>query len=510
MIKTSVIDKKKITINSIYMYFRMIIVMIVQLYTSRVILANLGLVNYGIWNVVASFIVAFTFIKGPIGTSIQRFLNFEMGRNNGGNPHKVFNCGILIYVFLSLFFIVILEIAGGWFVLHEMNIPIGRESETYFTLQMTILSLVSNLIKVPFESLVIAHERMSFYALQSIVEVLLKLLNAFSLSIFCLDKLELFVINYFIIDLSLLIIIVLYCRNQFKSYSLSLQYDKFMIHKIINFTGWTLLGALSGICVTQGINLFLNVYFGVLVNAAMGIATQVNGAVNSFVTNFQTVFKPQIMKGYAAHEIIELNNLINQTSKYSYILLCAITCPFLLNCNYIINLWLNEVPIYTNEMCSFLLIENLVCALGGPMWMTIFATGKLKWYQISIFIIEISTLPIAYCVIEIGQPPYSVISCKCFISLFVLADRLFFLKKSIDFSIKKYVYTVLNPLILCTLLSFIGVLLFYQLFKEGLIQLIFTTVLFGSLFLISTYFIALTKVEKSYIKKAISKIINIF
>ena len=509
MAETSIIDKKKIAQNSMYMYFRMIVVMIVQLYTSRVVLANLGLENYGIWNVVASFIIAFTFIKSPIGTSVQRFLNYEMGLENGGNSIKVFNSSILIYGVLSVIFFLVLELAGNWFVINKMQIPPGRESATLFTLQLTILSLITNLFKVPFESLVIAQEKMSFYAVQSIVEIFLKLFNALSLSFFTVDKLELFVCNYWGIDLSLLIITVLYCRKRFPLYQLSSQYDKKIIQRIMSFTGWTLLGALSGICVTQGLNLLLNLFCGVLVNAAIGVASQVNGAVNAFVTNFQTAFKPQIMKGYAANEINELKILINQTSKFSYILLFAITCPFLLNCDYILNLWLKEVPLYTNEMCSLLLLENLLYALSGPMWMTIYATGKLKWYQISIFLIEISTLPLSYWLLIVGMPPYSVIFCKCCVSLFILVDRLYFLKRTIDFSVRQYVYTIMSPIFVCSTISVLAILPINRIFPDGFYKLVITTISFLLLFLSSIYFIALTKTEKIQARRTVNKMISI-
>lgn len=490
-------NNKRIAKNTMYLYFRMVVIMIVQLYTSRVVLANLGVANYGIYNVVGSFIVAFTFIREPLSIATQRFLNYEMGRKDKkGNPNLVFNLSLYTYVVLAFIIFVVLEIAGEWFINNKMNIPEGRLVATRFTFQMSVVSLMIGLVRSPFGALIISHERMSYHAYLSIIEVFLKLGNAFSLVYFTCDKLELYAVNQVIISLLIFVFAFSYCKQNFRDIHITKVWDKKMFSSILGFSGWSLFGALARMTANQGLSILLNLFFGVVINAAMGVAQQVNAAVNHFVHNFQVAFRPQLVKYYAGEDYDSLRSLISNTSKYSFLLLFAISCPLMFNIDTIMHIWLKNPPEFAGEFCVFMLIYALLESLSAPMWMAIQATGHIKAYQIVISCAMFLNIILSYVFLGMGYSAHIVLIIKCCVDVIYLFIRLLFIKKMINYRFCDFTNNIFLPIVAITTLIVVIMLAVSIVLPVGIKGLFLSCLVFYCSYTFLVYFIGLGKGER--------------
>lgn len=509
MLTQSSENNKRIAKNTLFMYFRMGITMLVQLYTSRIVLNSLGVDDYGIYNVVGSVIVAFSFISGPLGTATQRFYNFELGKNNKQGVNSIFNHSLFIYLILSLILFIIIEIAGIWFINNKMQLPASRLEAAMWAFHLSVLGFVFSLIKIPFESLIVAHEKMDFYAYVSIADVLLKLLNAFSLLYIAIDKLKLYSVNQLVITIIILCCVIYFCKKQFKYIHIKQTYDKVVFKQFLSFSGWSLFGSVASMTANQGLNILLNAFFGVAINAAMGIATQINAAINQFVNNFQIAFRPQIIKSYAANEMESLHKLIFNTSKYSYLLLLGLICPIVMNIDFILRIWLKNVPTYTSEFAIFMLIYALLETLSAPMWMTVQATGKIRNYQLVISSLISMNIIVSYVLLKIGYPPSTVLITKCFLDVFYLITRLYFMRSMIQFSIRQYIKEVLSRIGVITIICVFVILMLIGAIPKESTRLFLGTSVFMLFYCCSVYYIALKKNERKKIMNFISKKINI-
>ena len=491
-------NNKRIAKNTMYLYFRMAIMMVIQLYTSRVVLANLGIENYGIYNVVGSFIVAFTFIREPLNIATQRFLNFEMGRKDKeGCPNTVFNLSLYTYVVLAFIIFVVLEIAGQWFINNKMNIPDGRLDATRFTFQMSVLSLMIGLVRSPFGALIISPERMSYHAYLSIIEAFLKLGNAFSLAYFTVDKLQLYAVNQVVISILIFLFAFVYCKRNFNNIRIAKLWDKKMFASILSFSSWSLFGAIARMSANQGLSILLNLFFGVAINAAMGIAQQVNAAVNHFVHNFQVAFRPQLVKYYAGEEYGLLRSLINDTSKYSFLLLFAVSCPLMFNIDVAMHLWLKNPPEFAGEFCIFMLIYALLESLSAPMWMAIQATGKIKVYQIVISCAMFLNILLSYIFLSLGFDAHIVLIIKCCVDILYLFIRLIFIKRMIDFKFNSFAKRVLLPIGMITSFILVIMLVMSQILPQGWKGLLLSCLVFYCFYPVLVYFMGLGKSERA-------------
>lgn len=497
------INNKRIAKNTMFLYIRMGISMLVGLYTSRIVLNALGVENYGIYNVVGSFIVAFTFISGPLGTATQRFLNFELGKGSDGKLNKVFNLSFYTYLVLAAILVGVIEIAGYWFMAYKMQMPPERSNAAYFAFHMSVLTLIVNLMRTPFESLIIAYERMSFYAYVSIADVLLKLLNAFSLLYVSFDKLKMYSLNMLIISVLIFVVTYMYIKRNFNAVKIQQprdNWDKALFRDMMGFSGWSLFGSVASMSANQGLNILLNLFFGVVVNAAMGIANQVNSAVVHFVSNFQVAFRPQIVKYYAQNNLEELRKLVLNTSKYSYLLLFAIACPVCFNMDYLLRVWLKSPPEYATEFAIMMLLYALIQSLSAPMWMTIQATGKIKNYQLVISSVMSLNIILSYVFLKMGFGPMTVLAIKCCLDVVYLIIRLVFMKVKIDFSLKEFFRKTVLPIVLVSALCFVSVYSASEIISDDLGRLVVTTTVFVVIYIGSVVFIALNKKERLQIR----------
>lgn len=429
------------------------IIMLVQLYTSRIVLNTLGVDDYGIYNVVGSVVVMFSFISGPLGTATQRFFNYELGRKNDGKLNLVFNLSLYCYLILAIMMFIIIEGGGIWYIENKMNLPESRLNAAMFAFQMSLISFIFQLIKTPFESLIVAHERMSFYAYTSILDVFLKLGNAYSLMWFGIDKLKLYSVNQLIISAIIVLTVMIYCRKQFVRIRIAKVWDKKVFTSLLSFSGWSLFGSVASMSANQGLNLLLNYFYGVTINAAVGIANQVSAAVNQFVSNFQIAYRPQIVKYYAGDDYVSLRKLIINTSKYSYLLLFLLSCPIIFNIHFILKVWLGSVPQYAGEFVILNIIYMLLETLSAPMWMTVQATGKIRNYQLIISSIILLNIVISYVFLSLGYSPLIVMEVKCILDIAYLSIRLIFMKQKIHLPIRDFFSKVLLHIIPVSLIS---------------------------------------------------------
>ncbi|WP_052296177.1 lipopolysaccharide biosynthesis protein [Treponema brennaborense] len=447
-------SSKRIARNTLMLYFRQILIMLVSLYTVRVILHTLGAEDYGIYNVVAGVVVLFSFVNNAMATGTQRFLNFELGRKNAEAAKKVYSISLLIHTGISVVFIILAETAGLWFVSSKLNIPAVRRDAAVWVYQFTVLTTVVNIFRVPYHAVIIAYEKMSFFAKISILEAFLKLGIVFLLTVSHSDKLISYSLLLCGVSFIILIVYKIYCNKHFEIAHFAVPKEKGVAGELVSFSGWSLLGAVANVSNSQGTNIVLNMFTNVTVNAAMGIANQVNSAVYSFVVNFQTAFNPQIVKSYAAGEREKFNSFVFRTSKISFLLLWMIVLPLSLNLEGILTVWLKNVPVYSMGFVQLILIYSLIDALNGSLWVAVQARGKIKTYQIIVSILIFANLPASIIAFRFGASTYSILIIRIFLAVIVTIFRILYLKKNMSFKAFSFLRDVIFRCVCIALLSF--------------------------------------------------------
>ena len=457
-------SNKKIAKNTLYLYLRMIITTIVSLYTVRVVLDILGADDYGIYNVIGGVVVLFSFLNHAMNSATQRFLSFEIGRKNDIMFQRTFIMSINCHLIMAAVIFLILETIGLWFLYTQMNIPYERIYAAHWVYQFSIITFVVNVIRVPYNASIISFEKMSFYAYISIVEVILNLGIVFMLFLnIGIDKLILYAGLKCFISVPCLFISYLYCKLTFANCRYNVFWDFSLFKRLFSFSGWSMLGAGSTLVSQSGSNILINIFCGVAVNAAYGIANQVSSVIYSFVSNFQLAFQPQIVKLYAAGKQKEQTYLVNRASKISYFLLLLIFIPFVLKAEYVLTLWLQDVPEYAVEFCQLMLVYSLIDAIQAPLWMSISATGNIKGYSIWSSSLMILNLPITWIFLYIGYSPIWVFVVRVIINFIAAIIRIFYVKEFLNFPIRDYMKMVLFRVIPVTLITF-GLALFIDVF----------------------------------------------
>lgn len=434
-------NNKRIAKNTLMLYIRMFLIMLVTLYTSRVILKALGVEDFGLYNIVGGVVVLFTFVNNAMVTSTQRFLNFEIGRDNPLGAQKVFSASLNIHIIIAIIFFLLAETLGLWFLNKYLQIPEGREIAANWVYQFSILVSVLNIVRSPYNAAIIAYEHMSFYAYVSIIEVLLRLVIVFLVYLFP-DRLIAYACLVMIVSLIVLLAYYLFCKKNYSICTFKFEYDKKRYKALASFSGWSLLGSFADMGASQGINIILNMFFGVTVNAAMGIANQVNAAVYSFVSNFQTAFKPQIIKSYAAGDKNYFISLIMNTSRYSFLLMIILTLPICINCSEILSIWLGKVPDFAVEFCQLILLYSLIEAIQGPLWISAQATGKIRNYQILMSAIILLNLPVTYLLFIYFKNPVIALLVRVCVNLLTASARVIYLHNLYNFPISRYLKDV--------------------------------------------------------------------
>ena len=447
-------NNKRIAKNTLLLYIRMFIMMFISFYTSRVILNVLGVEDFGLYNIVGGIVVLFSILNGALSSSTQRFLNYGIGKGNIEDVTLIFKNSLSLHIILILVILILSESIGLWYLNNLLTVPEGRLIAANYVYQFSILTFVLNVLRVPFNASIIAYEKMNFYAYISIIEAIMKLLIVFLLSVSYFDKLILYAFLIMLVAFVMNLSYVIYCLNKFPSVKLGLSWNKDKIRNITSFSGWNLFGSIAVVSSQQGINLILNYFCGVVVNAAVGVASQVTGAMYGFISNFQVAFNPQIIKLYAQNKLSDFYNLIFRASKFSFILFWLIGLPVLLNTSFILDIWLDKVPEYAVDFTKAIIIYLLIDALNGPLWTAVNATGKIKYYQILMSVVLIMNIPVGYFMLYCGFKPVSIIFSRIFFNLLAMLVRLIYLKNQLLFPLKMYLKSVLLPLLVMAVLSY--------------------------------------------------------
>lgn len=449
-------NNKRIAKNTLFLYLRMFLIMAISLFTSRIILSTLGVSDYGIYNVVGGVVAMFGLLSGSITNSITRFLTFELGKKDFSQLQKVFSTSLNVMMILSLVIVVIGEILGIWFLNYKMNIPEGRMEAANWAFQCSLMTFVMNLISIPYNSTIVAHEKMSAFAYISIFEIIMKLLIVYSLYISPFDKLKSYVVLLLILAFVIRFIYGSYCKRHFKEASYHFVYDKALLKNMTSFAGWNFFGQGAYMMNNEGVNIVINLFFGVTVNAARGIAMQVNNAVNQFVTNFMMALNPQITKSYAAGEIEEMHKLVYRGSKFSYFLMLFFLIPICLETEMILHLWLNVVPEYSVAFVRWTLVITTMGMLSNTLITALHATGKIKKYMIVVGLVEISNFPLTYLLFKMGFNPLAAYYVYFTIYLILMFLRLYLIKDLIWMKAIVYIKEVYCKVVFVTLVALIA------------------------------------------------------
>lgn len=502
------INNTRIAKNTLMLYFRMFFTMLVSLYTSRVILNTLGVEDYGIYSVVGGIITMFTFINSAMVSSTQRYLNFELAIGNENRLRSVFNTSLQIHALISIVIIILGETVGVWFLLEKLVIPESRITAAMWVYQCSIISCVVNIMSVPYNADIIAHERMSTFAYISILEVTLKLLIVYMLVVSPYDKLTVYAILLLLVQLFIRYIYSRYCNKHFKESLLKIEFNKSLFKEMSGFAGWSFWGNLSSILYTQGLNMMLNIFFGPVVNAARGIAIQVQSAVQQFVSGFQTALNPQITKNYAAGNLEDMHSLMFRSARFSFLLLFFISLPVLLETDFLLALWLKNVPENAVVFTQIMICISLIYTTANPCAIANQATGKVKVYQMVVGGILLTILPISYVVLKLGAPAYSVFIIHFCVESVAQFYRMYMLRSLINLPIREYLNNIYIPVFATVVMSIILPLIVHAQFAYGWLQ--FFAVCFTCVISVgfSIYWIGITKYERDFFCKKVVKIIK--
>lgn len=491
-------NNKRVAKNTLLLYIRMFVYMIVSLYTSRIVLKSLGVEDFGIFNVVGGVISMLGFLNASLTGATSRFITFALGKNDINELRKVFSSAINLHFVLAVIVVLIGETLGLWFLNTHINIPENRIYAANWIYQASLITCFLGISQMPYNSVIVAHERMNIYAYIGIVEVFFKLIIVYVLFFYHGDRLILY--SSLLVTTSVLINIFyyLYCIKSFEECKYKLVWDKELNKELLSFSGWTLFSSLSWMCKGQGTNILLNIFGGPIVNASRGIAFQVNSAVKSFITNFSTAFNPQITKYYAAGQINELYPFINNCSKIASILLMLLSIPLIVETDYVLILWLGEIPEYVTDFTRLVLIESFFDAFSIALTFSISASGKIKKYQLINGIINVLNLPLSYVFLKYDFSPTIVFIISIFLNIINLIWILYCSKKIFNFPVKEYAIIMFK--LITFYISLILVLnIFTNIFDTGIIRFFIICFVSSVLILLLSYLLVLNPKERNYI-----------
>lgn len=494
------VNTKRIAKNTMMLYLRMILVMVVSIYMSRVVLKVLGVEDYGTYNVVAGAVAFLGFLNSAMSMATQRFFNVEIGKKEGGDLNSVFNMSMNIHVIIGFVVILLAETIGLWLVNYKLNIPEGRMFAANCAYQCVVVSTFFSMIQVPYNSAIFAYEKMNIFAYLSIFEVSLKLGLTFLLYWIDADKLILYSILMLGVHVLVFFLYSGYVTKKLDGCKLHLMWDKKRFKELSGFMGWNICGQIAQVFTNQGVNMVANVFYGVVLNAAMAITSQVNGAFTMFVYNFQTSFRPQIMKSYAAEQYAEMKSLVYRASKTSFFLLYCISMPILLNINLVLDVWLETVPEYSAIFCKLLIWSSYLEAISMPLVMAIFATGKNKYYQIFVSLFISLNLVLTWVFLKLGFAPEFIFYIKIVVSMLVIGVRLYFANKQAKIEVGEFFKQSIIPIVKVIVVTFP----FYYFMSKtivncGYLSMVLMTILFLAIIILSISFLGLTSGERAFI-----------
>ena len=494
-------NNKRIAKNTILLYIRMFFIMAVSLYTSRVILNALGIEDYGIFNVVGGIVSMMGMFNSAMSSSTTRYLTFELGKNDNTQLTKTFSISLSIYYIVAIIFLLLSETIGLWFLNTKLIIPDARLLAANWVFQFTIFSVISMLFINPYNACIIAHEEMGLFAYISIFEVLLKLFIVYLLGFTNHDHLIVYGFLYMLSSFSILFIYVIYCHRHYKECTFKYYHDLSLFSEIVKYSGWNLFGSVAGFVRGQGLNILINMFFNPAVNAARGIAYQVNTAVTQFINNFYTAAKPQITKYYAQNDIENMNKLVFRSSKLSFFLMLILSLPIVIEAPYIIKLWLGQLPEYVVPFVRIIIIISAIDGLASPLMTVAHATGRIALYQSLVGSLQILNIPISYFLLYSGNGPLVVFYVSAIIAIICLFTRLWICNYLCSFPFGRYsLDVILRSILVCIMALFLPIYL-HLILPESFMSVICVTVASIVCSLLSFLIIGLNKQEREIVFK---------
>lgn len=496
-------NNKRIAKNTVMLYFRLFLTMGVTLYTSRVVLNTLGVVDFGVYSVVGCIVTMFSFLNGAMSSATQRYLSVEIGKQDYLQLKKVFSISLSIHVLISIIIVLLAETIGLWFLNTQMNIPVSRMEAANWVYQFSVLAFAVSVIQVPYNASIIAHEKMDIYAYVSIIEVLLRLLIVFVLVWLGFDKLKLYAVLTFVVSTLVMLIYQTYCKRKFKECHYHFYKDKSLFYSLINFSGWSLFGGLAWVMMGEGLNILLNIFFGSVINASRGVAFQVNMAVSTFVNNFRTAVNPQIVKSCTIGDKAYMSSLVFESAKYSFYLLLLLSLPILLETKTIMHIWLKLVPERSVIFCQLVLINSLIQCFDIGIVFT--AIGKIKENQFIGGLIYLFILPISYFLLKSGNSPEVVFYVQISATIFVIFGvNLYLLNKIADIRSDLYFKQLLLPVLKVLLVACILPIIIRVFMNDGFYRFIYIIVGSSVSVILSVYFLGMNQSTRLNVKNVIA------
>lgn len=502
-------NSRRIVKNTLMLYVRMLVLMLIGFYTSRVVLGALGETDYGVYNVIGGVVAMFTVISGALNSAISRFITFELGKGSEAQLNKVYSTAVLIQAAIALIVAAIAEPVGIWFINNEMTIAPERIPAAIWVLHFSVFSFVVNLLSVPQMASITAHERMSAYAYIGLMDGFLRLMVAFLILRSPFDRLVYYAALMAVVVLIVRIAYGVYCRRNFEECRFKPVFDPKLVKEMFSFAGWNFIGVSSGVLRDHGGNILVNLFFGPAMNAARGVAMQVFTALQGFVTNFMTAVNPQITKSYASGDRDYLFALVRKSSKMSFYLLFVIALPVLFNTEYLLGIWLKEVPQGTILFVQLFLIFALSESLSNPMITAMLATGRIRNYQLIVGGIQLLNVPVSYFILKAGASPQSTVIVAIVLSQICFFVRLYLLKRETGYEASKHIKTVYINVLAVAAVAVIIPLILNSYLPGGFVGFLVSAVMAVASAGLSVLYIGCTKDERqdiySYLRKHVRK-----
>lgn len=497
-------DNKRIARNTVFLYMRMFVTLAVTLYTSRVVLDVLGVEDFGIYSLVAGVVVLFSFLNAAITNALQRYITMALGKRDKAWETRIFSTSFMAMTLLALVLLMLCETVGLWFLNTKLDIPSDRMTIANVVYQISIAIMIADIFRAPYNALIIAYERMNFYAYISIAEAVLKLVIVFMLYIVAINKLLLYALLLLGVGLVILLFYALFCRRTIPVRASRRMCDRSTLKELTSFSGWNVLGGVADIGYQQGTNMILNIFYGVTLNATMGVTIQVKNAVYNFARNLLTAANPQIIKSYARGEYTYMQTLVTQITKYAFFLLYLTSFPLILNMDFVLHVWLKNPPAYSVQFCNLMLAFCMLDSFVGPLWTLAMAHGKIKGYQIVSSLILLLNFPLSWTALKLGAAPQAILIVQICVAMPNLIYRVMYLRNRGILRVKSYLAGLIPPII-CVGLVTAPPLLFLSLQFTGWTRLLVTT---GASFIVipsAVLFLGMKAAERATV---ISKVRN--
>ena len=485
----------------------MLVVLGISLYTTRVVLNILGIVDYGIYNIVCGFVSMFAFLNNSLANGVQRFYNFKKGKCSSNEIPDVYSTSLAILAILVMIVFCLLETLGVWYIYNKMIIPAERFEAAFWIFQCSVVSLIFVILQVPYSAAILAFERMDFYAFVSIIDAILKLLIVLILPYSTLDNLVLYGVLSLLVSVSNFILYYCYSKKHFnKELQLKKIKNRKLFKEITTFSGWNVFGTFAYMIKDQGLNVLLNAFFGPIVNAAKGVAMQVNSALQGFSTNIVAAIRPQLVQSYSACNVMRVENLMFNSSRMIFVMLFCLSLPIIMELNFILHIWLSDsIPEYTIIFTDLVLVNMIITSMNTPLSQVVHATGRMRNYQVCTSFVICTILPISWGLLKLGYSPVSTFVVCIIVSIFNQVVCLFLLRKIFPFSIKSYVVKIVMPCIVLSGFSLIVPMTIKVLISEGYPRLVINTLTTVLATVLLSYLVVFSKDEKKLMNEFVQR-----